>query len=130
MHRSSATLAAVFAPALFLVARGQEPAAPAVPDTAATPSVRELAPELFYLQDDSGRLVPVPGFRYRDFLDLFRIKEGLGGPAVPPNAILESVLVQIDARRVTAGDVSCPVTVTARVRQSRGGWALVPMALG
>ncbi|MBM4021913.1 MAG: hypothetical protein FJ284_06700, partial [Planctomycetes bacterium] len=127
MHRSFATLAAVFAPALFLVARGQEPA---VPDTAATPSVRELAPELFYLQDDSGRLVPVPGFRYRDFLDLFRIKEGLGGPAVPPNAILESVLVQIDARRVTAGDVSCPVTVTARVRQSRGGWALVPMALG
>jgi len=125
MNRSVTILAAVLAQASFLaVAAGQDP--PVSPPQA----VREVAPELFYLKDESGRLVPVPGFRYRDFLDLFRIKEGLGGAAAPPRAVLESVVVEIDARRVAAGDASCPVTVTAQVRQSRAGWAMVPLGLG
>ncbi len=86
----------------------------------------------------------MPGFQYRDFLELFRIKEGLGGPALPPPAIIESLVVRIDARGLAArsgsdaepaaGDgleqATCPTEVSARVRQSRGGWAMVPLGLG
>lgn len=94
------------------------------------PAVREEAPELYYLQDDAGRLVPVPGFRYADFLELFRIREGLGGPALPPAAVLESVVVTIEARGLEPAGRSCPVAVEFRVRQTRGGWAMVPLDLG
>ncbi|MFM8415097.1 MAG: hypothetical protein ACKOCX_10270, partial [Planctomycetota bacterium] len=144
------TLLALCLPVAFeAAARGQEAATPptaglppepstaaAVPDPAPMPApgpapvVSELSPELYYLQDESGRLVPVPGFRYRDFLEMFRIKEGLGGPAAPPAAIIESAVVAIDARALAAGTASCPVQVTLRVRQSRGGWAMVPLGLG
>jgi len=81
------------------------------------------------MENDAGRLVPVPGFRYRDFMELFRIKEGLGGPAVPPAAVLESVVVAIDGREADAETRACPVTVECQVRQARGGWAMVPLAL-
>lgn len=146
MVRTLVTLFVLCLPvALAAVGRGQEAAtapvpepSPAAPAPAAAagvapglaPAVSELAPELYYLRDDAGRLVPVPGFRYRDFLEMFRIKEGLGGPAAPPAAIIESALVAIDARNLAAGTSSCPVQVTLRVRQSRGGWAMVPLGLG
>jgi hypothetical protein len=106
--------------------------AAAVAEDAAAPKpmgVREVLPELYYMQDDAGRLVPVPGFQYRDFVELFRIKEGLAGPVLPPAAVLERVTVRIDARNLTAGAASCPAVVDCVVRQSRGGWAAVPLDL-
>ncbi len=102
------------------------------------PGVREVAPELFYMEDDAGRLVPVPGFRYRDFVDLFRMQQGLSGPLQPPAAVLENVVVRIDARGLaTPGEptdataaVNCPITVECSIRQSLAGWAAVPLELG
>lgn len=102
------------------------------------PQVREVAPELFYIEDEAGRLVPVPGFRYRDFMDLFRMQQGLAGPLQPPAAVLENVVVRIDAREVAAAEashggrstVSCPVTVECSIRQPLAGWASVPLELG
>ncbi|MCE9632408.1 MAG: hypothetical protein K8S94_17080 [Planctomycetia bacterium] len=107
-------------------------------DDQAVPGVREVAPELFYMENESGRLVPVPGFQYRDFIDLFRMKEGLAGPLQPPAAVLENVVMRIDASDVKpppeADDerttATCPVTVECSVRQSRGGWASAPLELG
>lgn len=138
MVRTLVSLFAICLPVAFeAAATGQEAAAPAAAQPAPEPSgpgpapvVSELSPELYYLRDDSGRLVPVPGFRYQDFLELFRIKEGLGGPAEPPAAIIESAVVEIDARGLTAETASCPTRVTLRVRQSRAGWAMVPLGLG
>jgi hypothetical protein len=95
----------------------------------AAPGVREVLPELYYMQDDSGRLVPVPGFQYRDFVELFRLKEGLAGPTLPPAAVLERVTVKIDARGLQAGGASCPAEITCVVRQSRGGWTAFPLDL-
>lgn len=98
-------------------ARGAEPA----------PTVREVEPELFYLRDDGGRLVPVPGFRYRDFVDLLRLQDGLPGLPQPPAAVLERIDVTGD---LTARERSvCPVTVTVHLRQIRAGWARLPLAL-
>jgi hypothetical protein len=100
--------------------------------------VREVAPELFYMEDDEGRLVPVPGFRYRDFMDLFRMQQGVAGPLQPPAAVLENVVVRIDARDVAATEAShggrstvfCPATVECSIRQPLAGWASVPLELG
>ena len=87
--------------------------------------IEERKPEIYYLEDDSGRLVPVPGFRYRDFVDLLRLKEGLPGPAQPPGAVLEEIRVRADL--TAAADGACPVTVTCTIRQSRRGWVDVPL---
>jgi hypothetical protein len=108
---------------------------PVPPRTAA--ALDESVPELFYIEDDAGRLVPVPGFRYRDFVDLFRMKEGLGGALRPPAAVLEKVVVRIDATGLAPGDATArtstptaPAVVELTVRQSAGGWAAVPLDLG
>jgi hypothetical protein len=87
--------------------------------------VEERKPEIFYLQDDSGGLVPVPGFRYRDFVELLRLKEGLPGPAQPPAAVLEEIRVQADLAAAAEG--TCPATVVCTIRQSRRGWVEVPL---
>jgi hypothetical protein len=89
--------------------------------------VTEVGPQIFYLQDDAGRLVPVPGFRYSDFVELFRMQEGLPGAVRPPAAVLEGVTVRIDLGAVDAG--ACPVTVECTVRQTRAGWVHVPLDL-
>lgn len=102
----------------------------AVPLTARQPDagVREATPELFYLKDESGRLVPVPGFRYRDFVELFRLREGLAGPAQPPAATIERLDVRIDAR-AAASQQAWPATVACVIRQSRSGWVPLPLGL-
>lgn len=123
--------------AVWAVAAARAVAADPAPTPAEpAPGVREVGPELFYMEDDAGKLVPVPGFRYRDFVDLFRMREGLAGPLQPPAAVLEKVVLTIDARDIDAGDaeepttVTCPATAECVVRQARSGWAMVPIDLG
>lgn len=111
-------------------ARAAEPAAvPPEPRSAAAPAVVEERPEIFYLQDAAGRLVPVPGFRYRDFLELFRLREGLPAALEPPAAVVESLVVRCDLARGDAAAGTCPATVECTVRQTRGGWARIPLGL-
>ena len=107
-------------------------------DPFAQPMVRESAPEIFYMQDDAGRLVPVPGFRYRDFVDLLRIKEGLPGLPEPPPAVLENAVLRgvvpsagaaEEAAAGPAKQATCPVTIELTVRQARSGWVSLPLAL-
>ncbi|MFM9059780.1 MAG: hypothetical protein ACKOSQ_11770 [Planctomycetaceae bacterium] len=108
----------------------EEPATPA-PQPAATPRpvVGEVGPEIYYLQDDAGRLVPVPGFRYRDFLELFRLREGLPAALEPPAVVLESMVARCDLTRADPGAATCPATIEVTVRQTRAGWAQLPLGL-
>jgi hypothetical protein len=94
-------------------------------------AVEEVAPEIYYLRDEGGQLVPVPGFRYRDFVDLLRLKEGLPGLPEPPSSVLEKIAVQgklPEAAR--SGESVCELSITLTVRQSRAGWVSVPLELG
>ncbi|MEI6239716.1 MAG: hypothetical protein WCR51_04965 [Planctomycetia bacterium] len=91
------------------------------------PAVKEVEPEIFYLRDDGGRLVPVPGFRYRDFVDLLRLKDGLPGLPQPPAAVLERIEVGGDLAAHERN--ACELMLTLRLRQIRAGWARVPLAL-
>ena len=131
-HRDMPVLRAV----LLVAAVALSAVGAAGADTTAPPTVRESAPEIYYMQDDAGRLVPVPGFRYRDFVDLLRIKEGLPGLPEPPPAVLENVVLRgtvpsaADATAAGAArPTTCAVTVELTVRQSRSGWVSLPLAL-
>lgn len=111
--------------------RGTSAAEPGEP-----PRLREAEPEIYYMEDDAGRLVPVPGFRYHDFVELLRLREGLPGAPEPPAAVLESLVVRAelpaprqDAAQDADGPARCRATVELTVRQSRGGWAEIPLDL-
>ena len=115
---------------MAFAALGAPPGGPArAADPATAPIVAEDLPEIYYLKDDAGRLVPVPGFRYRDFLELFRLKEGLPAALEPPAAVLESVVVRCDLVRGDTAAGTCPATVQCTVRQTRGGWTRIPLDL-
>lgn len=110
------------------------PLAVSQPDDGAAPASRrridEVGPEIFYLEDDGGRLVPVPGFSYRDFVKLFRMQEGLPGALQPPAAVLERLRVRLDLHQAAAENGrTCPAVVECTVRQTRGGWVQLPIDL-
>jgi hypothetical protein len=118
--------------------RGAEPVGPPGAAPVGSPAVREAAPEIYYMQDDAGRLVPVPGFRYRDFVDLLRMQEGLPGLPEPPPAVLENVVLRATLPAASAADQpadaaaqpgTCPVVVELTVRQARSGWVSLPLSL-
>ena len=95
--------------------------------------VEEASPELFYLENDLGRLVPVPGFRYQDFIDLMRLKDGLPGKPQPPVALLESLTLKITLptpfEDSQAAAKSCIAEVQFSVLQLQSGWVSLPIDL-
>lgn len=105
-------------------AAAAEPVGPRV-----TPRVQELKPELYYLEDDAGGLVPVPGFRYRDFVDLIRLREGLPGLPELPGAVLEQLRVRVTMPDEADSRQTAEVQVEGVVRQTRSGWVMLPLKL-
>ena len=97
--------------------------------TGAAPRLVEQPPEIHYLPDESGRLVPVPGFGYRDFLELLELKSGLPVVPRPPDVVVERVEVDVDARDGDA-DARGSVVVRIDLRQSRAGQVGVSLGLG
>ena len=51
----------------------------------------EVKPEVYYIRNKEGRLVPVPGFSYEDFIRLYRLKEKIDLPAATPRFSLEQM---------------------------------------
>ena len=88
----------------------------------------EQPPPIHYLPDDSGRLVPVPGFGYRDFLELLELKSGLPVVPRPPDVVIERVEIDVDARQGEADDRG-RLVVRLDLRQSRAGQVEVPLGL-
>ena len=87
--------------------------------------IEEISPEIFYLENEAGSLVPVPGFRYRDFVELLRVREGLPPLPQAPDAVLERLDVRCSLEQKRA-----ETSVVLSVQQSRPGWVRVPLALG
>ena len=58
------------------------------------PPIEEVRPEVMYLREKSGRLVPVPGFSYEDFLELIRLKQRADRPAANvPDFSIQQLLI-------------------------------------
>ena len=90
------------------------------------PAVVELAPELMYLRDESGKLVPVPGFSYEDFLELMRLKHELAQPAVeaPPYSFQQIILEGETNGRLAH------LTARFDVLLTEPDWVQVPLGMG
>ena len=92
--------------------------------------VRQLEPNLYYVEDSSGRLVPVPGFRYRDFVDLVRLRDGLPARPEVPGLILEQLRIKVVLPAVSVSDVThATVDLECVVRSTRPGWGMLPLKL-
>lgn len=98
-------------------------------DGTGAPRLVERPPEIHYLPDESGRLVPVPGFGYRDFLDLLELKSGLPVVPRPPDVVVERLEVEVDARDGGA-DGRGGVVARLELRQSRAGQVDASLGFG
>ncbi len=92
--------------------------------------VRQVEPSLYYVEDDLGRLIPVPGFRYRDFVDLVRLRDGLPAQAETPGVVLEQLRMKVLLPAPTGSNVThADVDVECVVRSTRQGWGMLPLKL-
>lgn len=87
--------------------------------------VEEVEPSVYYLQDKDGKLVPMFGFKFEDFLQAYRQIHGFGTEASPP----PFVIAEFSAQGNVVGDkaeLSLRISVTPR----KEGTIRVPLGLG
>jgi len=95
-------------------------------DGTKAPAIEEVKPEVLYLRDKSGRLVPVPGFTYEDFIELIGLKQRLAEPApAVPDFSLQQLIIS-----GKAGEQTAELTVRIDVRVRKPDWVRVPLGLG
>lgn len=134
---SAAENSTVAAPAKAAAApapNGPSPAAPAdsstpgaskaTADAAAASPVGEVKPEVFYVRDKDGRLVPVPGFSYEDFIRYYRLKQQLDRPETAPHYSLP----QLTITGQTVGD-RAELTAVFKVLVTTADWVRVPLRM-
>lgn len=98
------------------------PAAPIAASTAERTS--EVKPEVYYVRDKEGRLVPVPGFSYEDFVRYYRLKEKLDRPEPAPRFGLEQMTLTGESR----GD-RVELTAVFKLLLNDADWVRVPLRL-
>ena len=59
-----------------------------------TPRVEESQPSIYYLPDKQGNLQPVLDFKYQEFVDLYKLKNQLGGSDRPPRYSLPAAMIR------------------------------------
>ena len=84
----------------------------------------EVKPEVHYLRDRNGQLVPVPGIAYEEFIDLFRQKAQLNPRREVPRYALRELIANGQAK----GD-RATIQVQIGLRLNEGGWTAVPLGL-
>ncbi|MEX2139291.1 MAG: hypothetical protein WD894_08525 [Pirellulales bacterium] len=108
------------------VAGDREKSEKGVSGSSRPPAVEELRPEVMYLRDKSGKLVPVPGFSYEDFLELLRLKQG---PVPPGHELPKYSLQQALIEGETNGQQAL-LTARFDVQVVGSEWVQVPLGLG
>ncbi len=92
--------------------------------------VIQVEPNLYYVEDDVGRLIPVPGFRFRDFVDLVRLRDGLPAQPEMPGVILEKLEIKIILPAPADNNVAyADIAVECVMRSMRQGWNMLPLQL-
>ena len=108
------------------VATTQEPNHRAVdkPDETPATKIEEAQPPLYYLKDKQGNLVPVPGFSFEEFEQLYKLKQGLVQQEPRPSYSLQKAVITGTANREQA-DLN--VHLWIQVREEN--WVRVPLRL-
>ena len=92
-------------------------------DAAAASPVGEVKPEVFYVRDKDGRLVPVPGFSYEDFIRYYRLKQQFDQP---DRSALQPAALTITGQ--TVGD-RAELTAVFKVLVTTADWVRVPLRM-
>jgi hypothetical protein len=74
-----------------LTAHGQaqeKESAPSAPTPPRAAGAKARAPEIYYLRDAAGNLVPVPGFQWEDFAKLYEIQQADAPVGEPAGAVI------------------------------------------
>jgi hypothetical protein len=85
----------------------------------------EVKPEVYYVRDKDGHLVPAPNFSYDDFVKYYRLKEQLERPEAKPHYNLQQATVQGAANGERA-----ELAVELKVLTTDADWVRVPLRLG
>ncbi len=86
--------------------------------------VRDTGLETYYLEDATGKLVPVPSLPYEEFLRLYELDRRLKNPNTPPQFSLERMSLDIFAE-----DRQAHVTAVFEVKLLADGLCAVPLRL-
>ena len=97
---------------------------PASPQSPATMEPQASRPDVYYLRDKEGKLVPVPDFTYEDFKRLYDLDRQLADAVAPPRYVLNRVTAQ---GRVE--DEVARLRVEFRLTLKTDSWVAVPLRL-
>ncbi len=84
--------------------------------------VRDMGLETHYLEDATGKLVPVPSLPYEEFLRLYELDRQLKNPSIPPRFSLERMTLD-----VVAEDQQARVTAEFDVKLLGDGLCAIPL---
>ena len=88
------------------------------------PDFRPSKPDVYYLRDKEGKLVPVPDFTYEDFKRLYDLDRKLIDAAAPPRYVLSSVSIVGKVENDQAR-----LQIQVRVTTKAEGWVSIPLRL-
>jgi hypothetical protein len=98
---------------------------PAEVPMAEQPLPFEVMPPVYMLKDKDGKLQPVPGFKFEQFMELYKFKNQLDQQNQPPTFTIESVAISGASKGQRA-----ELTATFAVLVHAAGWIRVPLRLG
>lgn len=101
-----------------------QPAPPPTPATTPPPAVTESKPEVYYLRDKSGALVPVVGYSLEQFEEMLKQGKTTAAPPAPPPYRIDRLAA---TGRAGTDRVELTVDITLAVEQP--GWVAVPLRL-
>ncbi len=84
----------------------------------------EIKPEIHYLQDRDGQLVPVPGIGYEEFIDLFQKRERQNQRLEIPRYAIRELIGKGQAK----GD-RATIQLQIGLRLNEDGWTAIPLGL-
>ncbi len=106
-----------------LTGESPAPAKAAAADTA-SPVGGEVKPPVYYLRDKDGKLVPVLGFKYEDFANLYQKMQALDRPQAAPQYTLSQLTISGQATAERA-----ELTAVFKVLVTTDDWVRVPLRL-
>lgn len=99
------------------------PKTPAVPSAPPSPPLPgEVGPALYLLKDKDGELRAVPGFKFEEFIELYRLKNRLSGTEERPRYVISHAMLTGSARGQT---VSLSAALT--IEMNDDNWVRIPL---
>jgi len=87
-------------------------------------SIEEVRPSIYYLRDEDGQLQAVPNFPYKDFVELWKLKNQISRQDARPLFSIKSL-----SASGTAADNHVELTVDLTIMTRQKSWVRVPLRM-